>query len=54
MLKINEKVSKVKVDLCPFSQVRSYSGPINILKHSLHTNQCPNIELKFHVKTPYD
>ena len=37
------------VDLCPFSQGRSYCGPINILKLSFLT-----IGLKFHVKNPYD
>ena len=41
------------VDLCPFSQGRSYCGPINILKLSFLTNVGP-IGLKFHVKNPYD
>ena len=47
------KFQKVKVDLCPFSQGRSYCGPINILKHSSSQTIGP-IELKFHMKTPYD
>ena len=31
---VYKQVSKVKVDLWPFSQVRLYWSPINILKHS--------------------
>ena len=37
-----KKVSKVKVDLRPFTQGRSYCGSINILKLSFLTNQWPN------------
>ena len=46
-------INKVKVDLCPFSQGRSYCGPINILNIVFSQTIGP-IELKFHVKTPSD
>ena len=46
-------VSKVKVDLWPFSLGRLYWSPINILK-IVFSQTMGSIELKFHVKTPYD
>ena len=39
---VYKKVSKVKVNLWPFSQGRSYWSPINILKHSFLRNHLAN------------
>ena len=47
------KFQRSKVDLCPFSQGRSYCGPINIL-NLVFSQTIDPIELIFHVKTPYD
>ena len=41
------------VDLCPISRGRSYCGPVNILKHTF-SQTIGLIEVKFHVKNPYD
>ena len=51
MAKISSK-GQGCVDLWPFNLGCLYWSPINILKHFSQTI-CP-IELKFHVKTPYD
>ena len=45
--------SRLTFDLSAYNVGRSYWSPINILKHCFLTNIGP-IELKFHVKTPFD